>query len=296
MADWGLGYALTSFNDTKNNRRVQYGWVQEDILGDDGIFSAKQQGFQGSHTLPRELFVHETSGVVDPDGELAKNKNAVLTKSSNGTLLAQTLGIRPLPEVVEGLRKGSSAYAFDGKTYSASTILNTQGSSHMEFTATVSPATGAVGLIVAASPDMTEYATVLYEPSNNTLLVERVHSSTIVEYNDYTVTGYFYPYTVMSGGIAKTEAIDMDVFLDGSLLEVYVNSRFALSTRIYPSMKCSTGYGVYVEPGFSATFESVKAWENLVHIWPERPLNSSSPLVFDTPAETNNYTWWAGNK
>ena len=291
QADWGSGYALTSFNDTKNNRRVQYGWVQEDIVSDGGIFSANQQGFQGSHTLPRELFVHEVEGVVNSDGILAENMNSVLTQMSDGTFMAQTLGIRPLSDVVSGLRKSASAHSFGGTSYSASKVLKQQGSSNMEIKATVSSATGGVGLIVAASPDMTEYTTISYEPSNNTVLVNRAHSSTIDDFNNATVTGYFYPYTVGS----KKEAITMDVFLDGSLLEIYINERFALSTRIYPSMTCSTGYGVYVASGSKATFSSVKSWENLLHIWTERPLNSSSQLVFDTSAETNNYTWWSGN-
>lgn len=292
MADWGLGYALTSFNDTKNNRRVQWGWVQEDILGDDGVFSAKQQGFQGAHTIPRELFVHEMSGIVDTDGILAESKNAVLTKTSNGTLLAQTLGIRPLPDVVEGLRSGASASSFPAKAYNASQILNQEGSSSMELQATISGASGAVGLVIAASSDMMEYTTISYQPSNNTLLVDRSHSSLIAEFNDYTVTGYFQPYTLSSG---STEPIAMDIFLDGSLLEVYVNDRFALSTRIYPSMECSTGYGVYVEPGITATFETIYTWKNLLHVWPERPIDSSSELVWDSAVETGNYTWWPGN-
>lgn len=166
----------------------------------------------------------------------------------------------------------------------------------MEIKATVQSAAGGVGLIVAASPDMTEYTTISYEPSNHTLLVNRMHSSTIVEFNNATVTGYFYPYTIQTAeGSTAKEAITMDVFLDGSLLEVYVNDRFALATRIYPSMTCSTGYGVYVEEGAEAKFSSLEAWVGLKHVWTDRPLDSSSPLLFDTVAETNNYTWWPGN-
>lgn len=295
LGDWGLLYALTSFNDTKNNRRIQIGWAPEDIVGDGGIFSANQQGFQGSHSLMRELFVHETTNVVNTDG-LLTNGNAVVTKMSDGTYMAETLGVRPLPDVVDGLRQGSSAHSFDcSKAFTSSKILKKHGSSSMELKAAVSEATGAVGLIIGASPGMTEYTMVVYEPSNNTLLVVRDHSSTIDGFNNATVTGYFMPYTIMSGGKAKQEPISMDVFIDGSLVEVYVNERFALTTRIYPSMECSTGYGVYVEKGSKATFGSVQSWENLLHVWTDRPLNSSSPLVWDTAAETNNYTWWAGN-
>jgi beta-fructofuranosidase len=31
-----------------------------------------------------------------------------------------------------------------------------------------------------------------------------------------------------------------------------------------------------------------------VNVWPDRPLNSSSELIYDTPEETNNYIWWPG--
>jgi beta-fructofuranosidase len=299
LGDWGNLYALSSFNDTKNNRRVQIGWAPEDFVGDEGLFSATQQGFQGSHSLLRELFVHEVSGVVNADGELTTNRNALLTKQSDGTFLAQTLGVRPLPDVVKGLRggEGCTHHSYGGsKTYSSSHLLKKSGAAQIEIQATVSSATGACGLIFAADPTMTEYTTIIYEPSNHTLLVERAYSSTIDEFNNATVTGYFYPYTIASeDGSTAQESITMDVFVDGSLVEVYINERFALTTRIYPSMECSTGYGVYVADGATATFESVHAWENLLHVWTDRPANSSSPLVFDTAAETNDYTWWSGN-
>ena len=93
LGDWGLSYALTSFNDTKHNRRVQWAWAAEDFVGDSGLFSATQQGFQGAMTIPRHLFVHETSGAVNDDGELTANGNAVVTEEEGGTYLAQTLGM-----------------------------------------------------------------------------------------------------------------------------------------------------------------------------------------------------------
>lgn len=163
----------------------------------------------------------------------------------------------------------------------------------MEAKVTILSTTGGAGLIIAASPDMTEYTTISYEPSNHTLLVNRQHSSTIAEFNNATVTGYFRPYTL--AGTGKPESITMDVFLDGSLLEVYVNDRFALATRIYPSMACSTGYGLYVAEGAHAEFGGFEAWVGLKRVWTDRPADSSSPLLFDTAAETDNYTWWPGN-
>jgi beta-fructofuranosidase len=36
-------------------------------------------------------------------------------------------------------------------------------------------------------------------------------------------------------------------------------------------------------------------WSTLYNVFPERPLNSSSQLVWDTVEQTNNRTWWTGN-
>ncbi|KAK4999718.1 hypothetical protein LTR66_001314, partial [Elasticomyces elasticus] len=110
--DWGLLYALTSFNDTKNNRRVQWGWAPEDLVGDDGLFSAHQQGFQGAFPTPRELFVHTSRNLVNMDGQLGKMGNSYVSQSNDGTFTAQTLGVRPLPDVVTGLRNGSVQHSF----------------------------------------------------------------------------------------------------------------------------------------------------------------------------------------
>ncbi|KAK4497369.1 hypothetical protein PRZ48_011820 [Zasmidium cellare] len=283
--DWGVGYALTSFNDTKNNRRVQYAWLKEDYVGDGGLFSVPQQGFQGALSLPRELFVHEVEN-VDITDELTESKSAALDSG-----VARSLGVRPLPDVVEGLRQGSEHKSYGQCTENSPKLLSLQGSSHMELKATITSFTGAAGLRFAASPDGEEYTTVMYEPSNHTILVERLHSSKIVEFNNATITGYFYPYTVDN----KTESITFNVFLDGSIAEIYVNERFALTARIYPSKSCSTGYGLYVADGSEATFENVEAWIGTKNVWPERPLNSSSQLVWDTAEQTNNYTWWTGN-
>ena len=123
------------------------------------------------------------------------------------------------------------------------------------------------------------------------MLVNRDFSSTIEGFANATVTGYFSPYTVNG----KTEAITFDIFVDGSIVEIYINERFALTTRIYPSQLCSTGFGVYVADGSSVEFGSIEAWLGTLNVWPERPLDSSSPLLWDSAAETNNYTWWSGN-
>jgi beta-fructofuranosidase len=105
--------------------------------------------------------------------------------------------------------------------------------------------------------------------------------------------GYFYPYTYAKTGM---EDIEMNVFIDGSLVELYINDRFWLTTRIYPGRMDSTGFGIYVGDGNNTQAEVTElvSWIGTANVFPERPLNSSSELVFDTAEQTNNYTWWTG--
>ena len=216
LGDWGLSYALTSFNDTKHNRRVQNAWAPEDIVGDGGIFSATQQGFQGSHTLMRELSVHEVDNVVDKDGSLAESKNAVLTKNADGTYLAQTLGVRPLPDVVEGLREGSTSCSYGGcKTYKETNMLKKQGSSSLEFESDHQLNDRRCWVDCGCCARHVGVHANHLRASNFTLLVVREHSTKLSDqFNLATVTGYFQPYDIQSAdGSTARESITMDVFL-----------------------------------------------------------------------------------
>lgn len=292
-ADYGNAYAITSFYDTKMKRRIQWTWAPEDILGDGGLFGTLQNGYQGALGFPRELFVHEADGLSDPKGTLVSGKEAVVTKNADGTYFASTHGRRPASDVVNGLRKDAKYKLYGKGKCKQAQIVEEQGSSHMEIKATIAAHSGAVGVVFAAAPDNSEYTTVVYEPSNNTILVDRSYSSTIDEYANSTVTGYFAPYYMAASG--KEEPITMDIYIDGSLVEIFVNERMAITTRIYPSKECSVGFGKYVAPGQTAVFSSFEAWIGLANVWPQRPVNSSTQLVYDTAAQTNNYTWWQGN-
>ncbi|KAF2096546.1 Arabinanase/levansucrase/invertase [Rhizodiscina lignyota] len=276
----GAVYAITSFLDSKNgNRRIQWGWAPEDL---PGTFALTQQGFQGCFALPRHLFVHEKKGIVNPPSGLGNSK---YVKDSDETYTAYTLGARPLDEVVDAIRQGGNYDSIKGGQW--------QGSQHMSLTVTLSKVEGTAGIYIAQSPDGQESTAIYYSPGNHTIQVDRSKSSLLNPNVTFDpVVGYFMPYTTSEG----EEDIVMNIFLDGSLLEVYVNDRFSLTTRIYPARTDSTGYGTYLGKGASAQFSDTQAWIGLKDVWPERPSNSSSPLLWDTAQETDNYVWWTGNK
>ncbi|KAK6369359.1 hypothetical protein LTS17_009702 [Exophiala oligosperma] len=307
--DWGNLYAVTSFNDTKRDRRIQIGWSPEDMNN----FGIVQQGYQGALSIPRELFVLYTPNVKPPSP--MRNSSSVYTSNPNGTCTARTLGIRPARDVVAGLREGSHATNHtvggdndnntikgNGAGSGSMMLLNKLNSSSYEISFTVANTTGRAGLTIFASPDFLEYTSIYHDPTTSTIACDRKKSSTIPEFLKTTYLGFFEPYNVIThdetgsgSGVAVPETITFDVFVDGSLVEIFVNDRFALTTRVYPSRLDSTGVGLFASKGVEVTYSGpLQVWDGLKDVWPSRPRNSSSLLVWDTDAETNNGTWWTG--
>ncbi|KAJ6131425.1 hypothetical protein N7523_001885 [Penicillium sp. IBT 18751x] len=289
-SDWGLLYAITTFNDTKNNRRIQWGWAQED-MNDFGI---TQQGYQGAFALPREIFIKDTPGVI-PKFHDARPGNSRFIQSVDGTWNASTLGVRPAPEVVEGLHRGAqyTKYPCDERRSNTKQFDLTRNlTTSYQVSLNIKRTTGMTGVTIGASPNREEYTNIYFDPSSNSVSVNRTHSSIIDMFANNTHVGYFEPYQFANG---STESIEMDIFVDGSLVEVYLNERFALTSRIYPSREDSTGVSLFSAPGVKVEYSKIEVWDGLLNAWPDRPVNTSSLLVFDTPAETGNYTWWTGN-
>lgn len=296
---------ISSFNDTKNNRRLQWGWAQEDL----NDFGTVQQGYQGAFALPREIFIQDTPNILhkNSSSETDKLGNARFIKQSNGTWSASTLGVRPAPDVVAGLQRGANHTKLpcNKRACDKSRIEFPKNlSNSYQINLSIKRTDGPAGLTIAASPNREEYTNIYFDPRNNTLGVDRAHSSLIKEFTNYTHAGYFKPYEVLrSGGSARngstsrtqTESIDLTIFVDGSLIEVYANDRFALTSRIYPAREDSKGVYLFEGEGVKVEYSHVEIWDGLRNVWPHRPSNSSSLLVFDTPEETGNYTWWTGN-
>jgi len=288
VADWGNLYAVTSFVDTKNNnRRVVWGWSEENMEG----YGIKAQGFQGSLGIPREAFVHIAKGVKAPATGIVKSDGVWTEDDKTGLFTVKTLGTKPLEDVVEGLRGGKDAGRCMDERISGFVKINGVESSHFELKASLSGlSSGAqAGFAILATPDLEEHTLITYNPMTGYLTVNREHSSLIDQFQNTTYSGYFMPYEYEDG----PEKLNMHIFVDGSLIEIFINDRFALTTRAYPSREDATGV-VAVAKGGSANFEGVDVWYHEVNVFPQRPTNSSSKLVYDTPEETDNYVYWPG--
>ncbi|CCX33524.1 sucrose-6-phosphate hydrolase [Pyronema domesticum] len=271
VSDWGNLYALTAFKDTKHDRYVQWGWAEEEMNN----YGVRAQGFQGAFGLPRALVPHKTKGLKATAGLTAKSAN-ILQQHEDGTFTATTLGTYPLKDVVKALQKSADkSYEIDDNKVPAEAR-----SAHFALKAKFEDVKGPVGVVVLASADGQEKTTITYDPAEALISVDRSQSSLITQFNNFTASGHFDSYG---------EDIELDVFVDGSLIEVFANKRFALTSRAYPSKEDSKGISVFGD----AEIEG-KIWTGIKSIFPGRPADSSSKLVWDSPEVSGNGTYWPG--
>ena len=330
VSDWGNLYAMTSFLDTKNNRRVQWGWSEDEPNGNLPL--SRAIGYNGALGLPRELFVKTIDGVVDTTDKYLSKKGSFIVsvneskgKKGKKILTASTKGFRPLPEVVCALRKSATrSYTFPSRARKPGLveILKDESggiiqSDHFSLSTTIThvgKAVSELGFVVRASPDGEEQTKIIYYPQKHRIEIHREQSSQLVTtkiLESSIVWGHFRPLT-----LARTnteENINVDIFVDGSLIEIFVNDRFAATTRVYPWREDSLSIGIYVkgeitkskgEDYGSVSIDKLSLWTGIGEkvaknlggglVWPKRAADSSSKLVWDTPDQSGNGTWWAG--
>lgn len=264
-------------------------------------YGVRAQGYQGAFGLPRELFVHETHNLLasNAGGEqspvLTQKSANVLTQHANGTFSASTMGVRPLKDVVRALRRTAKKHAIRGGRCSGLSSKLPR-SKYFSISATLSSVQGPAGFVVRASADGQERTTVTYDPGAHTISVDRSKSSLIGKFANFTASGHYYAPLVKRGkGKAERverEPVRLTVFVDNSLIEVFANDRFALTARVYPTKGDAEGMALHGAD--DACFEDVRVYTDIQSVWPDRPADSSSRLVWDGPKMTGNYTWWSG--
>jgi beta-fructofuranosidase len=220
----GHFYAPQTLVDAQG-RRVMFGWLWE------GRTEAAQReaGWAGAQSLPRVLSLR-------PDG---------------------SLGMEPHPELV--VLRGRHQRYEDLALSSGAVALPEARGDCLELTAELAPGecVGAppareVGLAVRISPGGEEETRVVFETGTRRLTVDRQRSSQDPAAHRETYGGLL--------DLAPGESLRLRIFLDRSILEVYANGRFCLTSRIYPSRPDSLGVALFALDG-NARARSVDVWE-----------------------------------
>ena len=77
------------------------------------------------------------------------------------------------------------------------------------------------------------------------------------------------------------ESLHVRVFYDASILEVFVNSRTVITTRIYPATDECFGIRLFADAGSDSSAGTILAHVELARLWDRLP-----GTVFSEPVET----------
>ena len=113
------------------------------------------------------------------------------------------------------------------------------------------------GLKLRRSPDAQEETTIFYDSFDQSLNIDRIRSSVNPAVERDVRGGRF--------EFGPEESLTLHVFLDHSVVEVFVNGRATFTSRIYPTRHDSRGVDVFAEGGV-VRLKSLDVW-SVKSIW-----------------------------
>jgi beta-fructofuranosidase len=226
-------YADDRFTPEQHGRMT---WVDNEYFAPESLADPRGRRIMWAWVFDRRS--QETKAATGWSGELSLPR--LLWRGDDGTLR-----LRPVPEL-EALRYQPRAVTLDVAGTPA-VVPGVAGTS-LELAVTL-PGDARGGVQVCRAPDGSEVTTITFDPAAGTLSIDTTQSS-LGEGAKAVETA---PLTLPAG-----EPLQLRVFVDKSIVEVYANDRQAVVRRIYPTRADSTGVAVFCDAPGAAT---VQAWE-----------------------------------
>ncbi len=222
--DWGDVFYAPNSLRDPNGRWLMWGWIREARPRDQ--YAAA--GWASCLTLPREISLDALGNlVVKPAVELQGLRAA--------TLYAGEVSLA-----------GAAQDSLDGVT-----------GDRLEISLRVTAATCAsLCLQFRRSPDGAQYTQLEYDYRSGTLRLTRDQST-----DTAGVTLDACEYALQLG---NEEPLDLSIFLDNSVIEIYANDRLSMTSRIYPSRAEAQGLRLQAQGGSATT--QVAIWR-MGSIW-----------------------------
>ncbi|MEL1252145.1 Ig-like domain-containing protein [Flavobacterium sp. DGU38] len=148
---------------------------------------------------------------------------------------AKTLGQAPAPEL-QSLRLAGSKRSFTNLSVNGTHQLNADGSA-IEIVASVNPSAAATqyGMNFAVSASGGEYTKLYYDVNTKQIVLDKSHSSLSSENEENTLIKGDYDEAAFG------KPVKFQVFIDHSIIDVFINDAAAFSSRIYPTKADSKG-------------------------------------------------------
>jgi beta-fructofuranosidase len=226
MVDYGHSLYAPQSFTDDRGRRIMFGWLREERSGT----AQEAAGWSGAMSLPRALSLR-------PDGRL---------------------GMAPAPEVerLRGRHRRWERLALHPAE--PATLAGVSGDA-IELIAELSiDAAAEVGLSVRCAPDDAEATRIAYDRTAQQLIVDRTRSSL-----DPTTRRDICAAPLQ---LADGKRLNLRVFVDRSIVEVFANDDICITSRVYPTRPDSLGVQLFARGG-SAQLVSLDLWE-MGAIWP----------------------------
>jgi beta-fructofuranosidase len=243
VLDHGISYAAHIFRDTEG-RLIQLGWADEAAKRQ----VVSKQGWAGCLTHPRELFE-----ISRPATELGEESDMWNVDEGYGTMT--TLGIRPAPQLT---KTHQNVKPIPLKSFPAFSAMR---SSNFHIDATFRNLSGKEKFVFKVRESPSEVTKIILDLNTHHITIDRIHSS--LE-NLGTSSPDSGPFHLLPG-----EALHVNIFVDNSIIELFVNDRFALTSRVYPCLETSIGVS-YNFGGFDERNVEFCCWDGLRGAWPLR--------------------------
>jgi sucrose-6-phosphate hydrolase SacC (GH32 family) len=174
-------------------------------------------------------------------------------------------------------------------TPTGSNFLNGTSGFQKEIRASITAgaSTQKAGIIIEKNTDGSEYTSIYYDYYYGELSIDRTHSSTNPNTQGDLKTVSFTPDD-------PSAPMDWHIYIDGSVVEVFINDKYAFASRIYPTSANSNGIDLFTT-GAAATANVTVYNINPNSVLPVTWLsftaqqkNSAIQLQWQTAAEINN--------
>ncbi|KAL3713804.1 hypothetical protein TMatcc_002509 [Talaromyces marneffei ATCC 18224] len=257
------------------DRFISYIWLTGNEFGADRDFPEAQQQWQHMLLLPRELSVKTIRNVFNNElvqeiGSWRVSGSTHGSKSSGhqNCVELETLGIDIARETYEAITYASDSFIVSFQQSARGSALQS-------------------GFQILAS-DL-EFTTIYYQFSNESIVIDRSNSSaaarTTSGIDSYPESGRLRLFDVQEqcnqkydgdGEIdhdnenKQIETLDLTIVVDNSVLEVFANSRFGVSTWVRPWYANSTEIRFFQNGDGEVTFRNIHVHDGLYDAYPAR--------------------------
>ncbi|KAF2732900.1 extracellular invertase [Polyplosphaeria fusca] len=259
------------------DRFITYLWLTGNFYGTLD-FPVNQQNWSSSLLLPRELSL----GYLDVvDNSVAREKGSWRVESeSYGTITLAMLRQEIAREVTSSFKSNATNTITQagGSISTTQPFAQTPLSKRYMLSAIITFPSDArsnhalkAGFSILAGPH--EHTDIYYRFSNESFVIDRSTSSaaanTTPGIDTRNESGKLRLFDVPIDTGSAIETLNLTIIVDGGIIEVHANGRFALSTWVWSWYESSRGIEFLVDGG-EVEFGNVTIWEGLVDAWPER--------------------------